>query len=120
MAYFGSIASRGFRRWLYAGIGLVLVTAVVISNSRGGFVGLALTVGYIVLISKYRVRTLAGLAIAGLVFVAVVPKAYLMEIVSIKQEATGEIEDGTGDARFFLWTAAFNMWKAHPVLGVGA
>src|SRR5690606_2939005 len=31
-----------------------------------------------------------------------------------------EIEDGTGDARFFLWTAAFNMWKAHPVLGVGA
>lgn len=120
MAYFGVLHSRGTRRWVYAGIALVLVIAVVISKSRGGFVGLALTVAYAILISKYRIRALIGVAVAGLIFVAAVPKDYLMEIVSIKQEATGEIEDGTADARFFLWTAAFNMWKAHPIFGVGA
>ncbi|MEZ4330518.1 MAG: O-antigen ligase family protein [Myxococcota bacterium] len=120
MAFFGVVHARGAQRWVYGGIGLVLVVAIVISKSRGGFVGLALTVAYIILISKHRIRALAGLAIAALVFVIAVPKTYLMEIVSIKQEATGEIEDGTADARFFLWTAAFNMWKAHPILGVGA
>src|SRR5207244_13147217 len=27
--------------------------------------------------------------------------------------------EGTAEARQFLWSAARNMWKAHPILGVG-
>ncbi|MBY0401157.1 O-antigen ligase family protein [Myxococcota bacterium] len=120
MAYFGAVWSRGWRRWAYLAIGLLLLSAVVMTNSRGGFVGLAATVGYIVMISKHRIRTLAGLTIAGFIFFLAAPQQYIDEILSIEKETSGEIEDGTADARMFLWTAALNMWKANPVLGVGA
>lgn len=120
MAYFGAIASKGIRRFVYLGIGVILLSAVVLSNSRGGFVGLVLTVAYLILISKHRIRALLGISIAGLIFYASVPQSYINEIVSIEKEATNEVDAGTGDTRLFLWTAAFNMWKSHPILGVGA
>lgn len=120
MAYFGAIASRGWRRHAYATIGIVLLASIVISLSRGGFVGLVGIVGYIILISKYRLRAIAGLAVAAGIFYLAAPTAYRNEVLSIGQEASGEVEDGTADVRFFLWQAAFNMWKDHPILGVGA
>lgn len=120
MAYFGAIWSRGWRRWAYIGIGILLLSAVVTTNSRGGFVGLVAIVGYIILISRHRLRAIAGLSIATVIFFVAAPREYVEEILSIEKETTGEIEDGTGDARMFLWTSAFNMWKANPILGVGA
>lgn len=120
MAYFGAISSRGTRRLVYAGIGIVLLASIVISLSRGGFVGLVGIVGYIILISKHRFRAIAGLAVAAGIFYLAAPKTYVNEVLSIGQEASGEVEDGTGDIRLFLWQTAINMWKDHPVLGVGA
>ncbi|MFO0687464.1 MAG: O-antigen ligase family protein [Myxococcota bacterium] len=120
MAYFGAVSSRGWKRLVYAGIGLVLLASIVISLSRGGFVGLVGIVGYIILISKYRLRAIAGIAIAAAVFYVAVPRTYINEVLSIGQEASGEVEDGTGDIRLFLWQTAFNMWKDNPILGVGA
>lgn len=119
MAFLGAASTRGGRRWAYIAIAVVLLAAVVITNSRGGFLGLVGAVIYILLISKHRIRTLAILLAASGIFFLAVPKSYINEILSIQQEASGEIEDGTGDARLFLWHAAFNMWKAHPLLGVG-
>lgn len=120
MAYFGAIWSRGWRRWAYLTIGIVLLSAIVVTLSRGGFVGLVAIVGYIIMNSKHRFRTLLGLAIATGTFWLSVPSQYIEELNSIEKESSGEIEDGTADVRFFLWGAAFNMWKANPILGVGA
>lgn len=120
MAGLGAIYARGFRRILCVGITIVLLAAVVVTNSRGGFVGLVALTAYLVLTSKYVIRAIAAVLVAGVVFFAALPPSYRNELLSIKQEATGEIEDGTADARYFLWEAAFNMWKAHPILGVGA
>jgi O-antigen ligase len=41
-------------------------------------------------------------------------QSYLERVKSIF-----ETDEGTAEGRRFLWSAARNMWKAHPVLGVG-
>jgi O-antigen ligase len=120
MAFFGAAMSKGRRRWAYVVIAITLVTGVVATKSRGGFVGLAALTLYCILISKHRIRSFAFIVLAGFIFFLSVPAEYVDEIVSIKKEAAGEVEFGTGDARLFIWHAAFNMWKAHPILGVGA
>ena len=107
------------RRWAYGGIGIILVMAVVSSLSRGGFLGLAAMFAYCFMVSKHKVRNLIVMSIAGAALLLFAPSEAIDEIVSIRAEAKGEVEFGTGNARLFLWETATNMWKDHPVLGVG-
>jgi len=115
---FGFVGFRmlsGWKRWACAGVALLFATAVVVSFSRGGFLGLAAGAAYCVFAGRHRARNLAiGLGVA-LVFFLAIPSSYKHELSTIR-DASG----GTAEARRFLWTAAFNMWLDHPILGVGA
>jgi len=93
---------------------VLMVAAVVASFSRGGFIGLVVSVVYLVFSSRHRLRSAALIAAAGLLFFAFVPKAYLDELRTIQ-----DTDEGTAKGRKFLWTAAFNMWLAHPITGIG-
>lgn len=114
-AYFGFEQLRGPKRWLCLGAAAILVSAVVASFSRGGFVALVAVGAHCWFISSYKLRSL-GVAIASaLVLYAVAPDSYIAEIKSIPQT-----DSGTAEARRFLWTTAWDMFKDHPILGVGA
>jgi O-antigen ligase len=113
-AFYGFQLLGGWQRWLSGGCGFVLVMATVVSASRGGFLGLVAALLYCVFTSAHKVRNfLVGLLAAGVFFVAI-PQSYVGEIVSIKNT-----DQGTADARQFLWLTAWNVWKDHPVIGVG-
>jgi O-antigen ligase len=120
LAFFGFERLSGRTRWLSGAIAGLLVVGVVVSFSRGGFLGLVAAALYCLLASRHRVRSVVILTLAATMFVVLAPnegrrgRSYIDEIKSI-----AETDQGTAKGRRFLWRAAINMWKAHPILGVG-
>lgn len=113
-AFFGFERLTGWKRWVAGGLAVVFVVAIVVSFSRGGFVGLAAVGLYCFYFSRRKGRNiLIGLA-AILAFLVFAPAEYLDEIKTIQ-----DTEEGTAESRRFLWEAGFNMWKDNPVIGVG-
>ncbi len=106
---------RGRARIAMGVMAILMLSAVVASFSRGGFVGLVVSVGYLVFSSGHRLRSAALITAGALLFVTLAPKEYLDELRTIQ-----DTDDGTAKGRKFLWTAAYNMWLDHPILGVGA
>ena len=100
---------------LIAGMGLFLA-AIVASQSRGGFVGLA-GLGLFLLVSgphRRVVATFAVLAVIGLLLLA--PAGYWQEVQSIGDS----MQPGdTGDERLYSWRLGWRMFLDEPVLGVG-
>jgi O-antigen ligase len=111
----GFLRFRGWRRWGCGAIALLFTSAIVVTNSRGGFVGLVAAAFLCFIASRNRVRNLVVATLVGLIFYFAVPASYKQEMSTISQTSSG-----TADQRFFLWAAAVNMWREHPLLGVGA
>jgi len=111
----GFLRFRGWRRWGSGAVATLLTVAIVVSNSRGGFVGWVGAALFCVLANRNRVRNLAIAALCGAVFYLSVPSSYKEEMSTID-----ETTSGTAEGRLFLWVAAWEMWLDHPLLGVGA
>ena len=105
----------GIRRWVSLVLLVVLIMGIVVSESRGGFLGLAGVVAYCLFYSKNRLRNFLIILVGGVIFALSIPSDYKEELSSIS-----ETKSGTAEARFFLWASAVNMWIDNPVLGVGA
>jgi O-antigen ligase len=106
---------RGRARWLCGALMILLIVAIIVSFSRGGFVGLVVVAIYCLFSSRHKLRNLALLIVFGFAVLSFAPGSYIDEIRSINNAS-----DGTAQGRRFLWTAAYNMWKAYPFIGVGA
>lgn len=119
-AFYGFERLSGARRWLCGAIGALMVVAIVLSYSRGGFIALVAVGLYCWLASRHKVRSLVTVALAASLLIMTAPgegrtgQSYVERLRTIFQS-----DEGTAEGRQFLWKAARNMWKAHPVLGVG-
>lgn len=89
--------------------------AVFLTGSRGGLVGLGITMIAIALRSKKKMMSL------GLILALIV--AYQWQAGDVMKERAGTIqeyeEESSAQTRFQAWAAAWGMMKAHPVFGVG-
>lgn len=112
----GTAWLQGWRRLASAALALLFISAIVVTGSRGGFVALVAVVVYGILVTPHRIRNLAIVAVAAVVFYASVPDSYKAEIGTITENK----ELDSGEARTFLWLTGWNMWRDQPVLGVGA
>jgi O-antigen ligase len=113
-AFLGFRWLRGAKRWLCGGAALLLLSGVVASFSRGGFLGLAAVAIYSLLAGGHRVRNLLiGGSLAGILYFSL-PAAYKTEMSTIQ-----ETSSGTAEMRLFLWVTATRMWLDHPIFGVG-
>lgn len=111
---FGFGAQRGLLRWASALLSVLFVSAIVMSLSRGGFLAM-LAVGFVFFLgSRHKARDLGVVMIAAAMLLALAPKEFFDEMYTIQ-----ETDKGTAEKRQFLWAIAFNMWQAHPVMGVG-
>lgn len=132
------IGPRGIRaldgRWLIArklrplwGLGVLAgLFGLLLSQSRGGIVGMAAGVGIVLLLIVPQVRlTLARLAPVGLIG-ALAFLAISIGIVAAGVQTFSNQETLVTPANFAVqerlshWTAAVEMAKAHPLVGVGA
>lgn len=113
-AFFGAEQLPGWKRWVCVGLGVLVVSAVVASFSRGGFVALAAVGIYCWIVTRHKLRNLAVLAVAAAAFMLLAPRSYLDEIRTIT-----DTSEGTAETRQFLWETAYNIWLDHPVIGAG-
>jgi len=119
-AFYGFERFSGRRRWVCAVIVALLVSAIVVSFSRGGFVALLAVGLYCWLASRHKIRgVLALILVAFLVVATSSDEGRTGESYSDRLMSMFKTDEGTAEQRQFLWSVARNMWRAHPILGVG-
>lgn len=97
-----------------AGAG-VLVLGVIMTASRGGFVGLVGCLGIILLLAKHKLRNIMLVCVITLGVWVWVPPSYYAEIESISDPT-----DTTRQDRLYMWDRAWEMYLDYPMIGVGA
>jgi O-antigen ligase len=119
-AFYGFERISGVRRWLWGVIGGLLVVAIVVSFSRGGFLALIAVGLYCWSASRHKLRGVVVLALAAaLVVTTSADEGRTGHSYAERLRTIFKTDEGTAEARQFLWSTATNMWKAHPILGVG-
>jgi len=113
--YLGFAFKKSVVRWAWWLVIPFCWHAVFLTASRGGLVGLAVTIFLIAMRSKYRMLGLA--LVPAFVFVYFWQGGGLMKsrattIVHFEQESSAE-------TRLQSWRAASHMIAAHPLIGVG-
>lgn len=104
-------------RWLrpFAGTCLILmILAVTVAASRGGFLGLIAAFMFVLWRSKQRTRNfliLACLIVPLSIVAPISPLARLVSPTYSDAEAT--------DSRYVLWSAGLRMLQENPLIGVG-
>lgn len=104
-----------WRRALYISAVGVMVAAVVVSDSRGGFLGLVAVFLGIIMFSRHRIRNLIVVAMIGLIGLAMVSEEYIEEMHTI-----ADTEDSTRNDRLYSWRRGWEMFLDYPLGGVGA
>jgi O-antigen ligase len=103
-----------------AGLSCVLmVGAIVVSQSRSGTVGLAaMAVVFGGFIVRRRPALVGAAVLAGLFALPLVPASYWERVASITNEELDQT--GSREARSVLLREAYEAFVAHPLTGVGA
>lgn len=105
-----------YSAWFLA---LMMIFAVMASQSRGGFVGLAvMVVVFAIQLARRQPRLLAGFAIVVLFAMPFAPSSYWERVSSITDDSL----DATGsrEARRVLLREAWQTYLTFPLHGVGA
>jgi O-antigen ligase len=102
-------------RWV-ALIAVVLsMVGIVVTESRGGFVGLVATVVAALFFSGRLLKTALLLALLIGAAYPFVSDEYKADMASISDP-----EDETRVERIYSWNRAIDLWREYPVIGVGA
>lgn len=112
--FFLFMNEKGIWKKIFYLAGLVVgLAAVVISFSRGGFVGLVCLSAVIWLFSPKKIISLVIILLAGLILFFASGDTYKKEMATVT-----DTEDGTASERLNSWATAWDMFLDNP-LGVG-
>jgi O-antigen ligase len=103
-----------WERVFAAGCIAASLVAITLGASRGGFIGLAVSILFQIWRSPHRVRYLVvAVLLAGLLF-ALLPQSPLERLLYPNAS-----DVSAANARLLAWGAAWKMICAHPILGIG-
>lgn len=108
--FFGS--KRGLYKLMWAGAGLLMVAAMMLTMSRGCWIGLAAGVFIYFAIADRRFLWLFFAAVVIMPFV--LPESIMARLLSI-----GNLEDSSSLYRLYIWLGTFSMLKDYWLTGVG-
>ncbi|MFD8739756.1 O-antigen ligase family protein [Streptomyces sp. NPDC059618] len=101
---------------------LVLLPPLAVSFSRGAWIATAVACGAQLLLAGLRraVKVIAALAAAGMILVGGLGfgSAMLQERIASITQVTDAPDQSVTD-RYTMWAAAADMWREHPLTGVG-
>jgi len=100
----------------------VLPLLILMTQSRGGFIGLCVFAALAVRGRRGRLRTTLALASLALALVAVAPSGVWTRVKGLSQvgENLGLVDpEGSAKARFEIWRVAVGIVGDHPWTGVG-
>jgi O-antigen ligase len=93
---------------------VVFTGAIVVSLSRGGFLGFCAVVLYCVARSPRKMAGFIVVAIIGLALAFFAGSEYWNEMSTIT-----DTSEATADTRLEIWQIGLRMWGSNPVFGVG-
>lgn len=100
---------------------ILIVCAIMLTYSRGGFLGLcAVTIGFLILKDGNRGRYILIIVLAALLFWTLAPESYKNRIMTISQEARVDERSGEYSGRLQAWIELLPEGMKNPILGVGA
>lgn len=101
---------------------------IIFTESRAGFLGLIFSVAILSLSMQKKVKKIFIALIVFILILPLLPSEYMDRMMTISQGVDfasnqttdpDEIEDYSSAARVVLWSVAFDIFKANPMLGVG-
>lgn len=105
------------QRFRYVGLLGLYVFTVMVTLSRGGFIGMAAAGAYCWFRSALKIGSVFVVGLLLVFMMAVAPEKYWDEVKSSFTEE--EMETGTGGDRLYIWGIGFEMFLANPIIGVG-
>ena len=111
--YFTQGGVRRFSLLMILGLLLLAITSTL---SRGGFLGLIAVGVYCWMASSRKLASLLLIAVVTVPVLALVPQSYWNEMKTIQ---TSTENGDTGAQRLYYWNIAWEMFKDHPIVGVG-
>src|SRR5262249_11908332 len=113
------LLNRGVKRLFYLSSAGILGLAVVLSFSRGGFLGLVAVAGILLweVGRRYAGLTGAAFVIVLTLFIVAMPGGYSNRIGSILESSSDPT--GSSEARIDLLERAGEIAANHPFIGVG-
>lgn len=107
------------RRIFCCSVLLLLLIGIVATSSRGGFLGMVAGLLAIWWMGRSRIKVmlfgLVGVVIGGGILISFIPDSYVEDMQSISDKS-----DSTRNERIRTWEIGWEMFKANPVLGIGA
>jgi len=112
------------QKFYYILITCLYLFVIVLTKSRGGFVGLVAVIGYSILRSNKKALLTVLIGVFGIFIVAVAPPGYWQEMGTISDEASKKSEyleeqSGTGAQRLYSWNLGWHMFLENPIVGIG-
>lgn len=115
-AFFRAYSATEHRvKIFYYCVTLLFAAGVVVSFSRGGFVGFLCTATYCFMQIKRKGRIIVAVLIIGVISLFFIPQSYINEVKTLEQGT----EESTAAERIYFWTIATKIYLDHPILGVG-
>ncbi len=109
------LTAKAWQKPVWAFALLVVVACVVLTQSRGGTLGLGAMGIYYWLKSAKKVQTGVMIVVVTSLIAALAPGAYFTRMNQI-----GDTQEGSAAARLMAWGVAIKMATDNPLLGVGA
>lgn len=109
------LSRRGIGRYLAWGGALIVVFAIIATQSRGGTLGLVAVMAYLWWRSPKKVPALVAIAFMAVAALIYAPDAYFTRM----QTMTSGERDGSAQGRIDAWKGAIGMGVKNPVLGIG-
>jgi probable O-glycosylation ligase (exosortase A-associated) len=105
-----------FMKVVYYGIFVLLILAVIGTQSRGASLALGVAIVYLIMKSRRKALALFGFGVLVTVVLMFAPDAYFDRMGSLKDYET----EGSAQGRILAWKTATSMALDHPLTGVGA
>ncbi len=114
--FFLAVTASGKKRISYVALTCLFLFVIMLTGSRGGFVGLCTAFIYCWLRSKRKILVSFLVLLLAIFAYFVSPQTYGDRIHSITEEGTSS---GTGEARVYTWKIGWHIFLDNPILGVG-
>ncbi len=98
---------------------VVMAAALVLTQSRGGLLGLAVMLLFVVVRAKNKILAFITVGCVALTLVFVMPQSVWERFEKTRLEDTRDQTIGSTVRRYYLAKAAWEMFLDHPVFGAG-
>jgi O-antigen ligase len=114
--FFLALDQTGRKRVFYLALTCLVLFVIIITRSRGGFVGLIATGMYCWVRTKRKLLTASIFVLLAIFAGLMAPPTYWNEIRSITEQGASK---GTGLERFYTWGIGWHIFLENPIMGVG-